>query len=300
MVAAIEHFAIYLKGTKTFVLRTGCLSLLSLEKLFAKSNATMIRKLNKLMDYQFTLKHVAGQDNGVCDFLSRYLHKRRECHTATQTDDTQMKQETVTCNRVKRSDLQSDDSAELAEYLIPPHLFSDEMDCLDDENNRPGDATQLSMTSVTVTPACVCHSDVHELLITEPQKVCTIAAQPARTITQELDLPNLLDLDQIRTAQSKDVVLKEVIRWITDNERPKDLQKLRLPPELIRYWKQFKLLVMRDGVLYRKWIRHDKDSNEVEIQRLLVIVPESLRTNVLQIHHNSLITSHPGIEETYR
>ena len=310
MVESIEHFAIYLKSTKNFVVQTDCLSLLALENLFAKSNATMIRRLNKLMDYSFSLKHLAGSANSTADFLSRYLHKRRECHIATQTEDIlnarqdseNTQTNTLTCNRIERShnDTESENSAESAELLIPPYLFTAETDCLGpDLNCSTTDETEtLDLCSVNVTPTCICDSNVLPDWQTEqPKQILAIAAN---TITEQLELPNLIDLDQIKAAQNSDTVLKEVIRWINQNERPKDLQKLRLPPDLVRYWKQYKLLVLRDGILYRKWIKHDKETKEIEIERLLVIVPESLRNNVLQLHHTSLVTCHPGIEETYR
>ena len=57
MVEYIEHWAIYLKGTQ-FLVKTDCLSLVALEKLFAKYNATMVRQLNKLADYRFHLQHL--------------------------------------------------------------------------------------------------------------------------------------------------------------------------------------------------------------------------------------------------
>ena len=309
MVEAIEHFAIYLKSTRNFIVQTDCLSLLALEKLFAKANATMIRRLNKLMDYSFSLKHLAGSENSTADFLSRYLHKKRECHIATQTEDIintraipENIHDTLKCNRIETShnDTGSEKSAELAELLIPPDMFNAETDCLGHEldGNKTDETETLDLSLVNVTPSCICDSDVlPDWQADQPKQIQAIVAS---TITEQLELPRLIGLDQIKVAQSNDTVLKEVIRWINKNERPKDLQKLRLPPDLVRYWKQYKLLVIRDGVLYRKWIKHDKETKEIEIEKLLVIVPESLRDNVLQLHHTSLITCHPGIEETYR
>ena len=61
------------------------LSLLSLETLFAKGNATMIRLLNQLADFQFDIQHLAGKANNTADFLSRYIYKKRESHKQTQT-----------------------------------------------------------------------------------------------------------------------------------------------------------------------------------------------------------------------
>ena len=58
LVESLLHFALYLKGPTIFKIKTDCLSLLSLEKLFAKGNATMIRRLNKLADFRFELEHL--------------------------------------------------------------------------------------------------------------------------------------------------------------------------------------------------------------------------------------------------
>ena len=271
----------------------------------------MIRRLNKLMDYSFSLKHLAGSENSTADFLSRYLHKRRECHIATQTEDIidtraipeDIQTDTLTCNRIERShiDTKNEKSAELAELLIPSDMFNAETDCLghDLDGNETDETETLDLCLVNVTPSCICSLNVlPDWQAEQPKQIRAIAV--SSTIAEQLELPRLIDLDQIKVAQNNDTVLKEVIRWINENKRPTDLQKLRLPPDLVRYWKQYKLLVMRDGVLYRKWIKHDKETKEIEIEKLLVIVPESLRNTVLQLHHTSLITCHPGIEETYR
>jgi hypothetical protein len=106
-------------------------------------------------------------------------------------------------------------------------------------------------------------------------------------ITQQLQIPSLIDLKKIRSAQENDVILKEVRSWVDKGEKPKELQKLRLPPDLIRYWKQFNLLAVKHGVLCRKWIYHDKLHNQIEIERFLVLVPETLREEVLNLHHST-------------
>ena len=72
LVETLLHFAIYLKGTR-FLVRTDCLSLLSLEKMFLHGNATMIRRLNKIADFTFHLQHIDHEANDTADFLSRYL-----------------------------------------------------------------------------------------------------------------------------------------------------------------------------------------------------------------------------------
>ena len=59
-------------------------------------------------------------------------------------------------------------------------------------------------------------------------------------------------------------------------------------------WKQFKTLVMEDGLLKKKWF-------EVGIKKskTLVIVPEMIREEVMEKTHNSILTGHPGVEISY-
>ena len=56
---------------------TDCLSLLSLENLFAKANSTMIRRLDKLADFRFRLEHRKDSEHEIADFFSRYLFDTR-------------------------------------------------------------------------------------------------------------------------------------------------------------------------------------------------------------------------------
>ena len=92
--------------------------------------------------------------------------------------------------------------------------------------------------------------------------------------------------------------MREVKRWLEEG-KPEKLQKLRLPPDLLTYWRHLKWITIKDGLLCKKWILHHRDTNEIEVQRFLVLVPESLQETVLDQHHASLLTMHPGVEETY-
>ena len=59
-------------GTK-FKVRTGCASLLYLDRIFSEADPHMIRKFHKLFQYNFTIEHISGKSNVVADFLSRHL-----------------------------------------------------------------------------------------------------------------------------------------------------------------------------------------------------------------------------------
>ena len=62
------------------------------------------------------------------------------------------------------------------------------------------------------------------------------------------------------------------------------------------------LTSVKDPKTCRSWdcLQNNKQYNEIEVERFLVLVPETLRETVLDLHHSSLITTHPGIDETYR
>ena len=82
---SIKNWAIFLRGC-SFVLKTDCLSLLHLDTIFSKTNATVHRKLQFLADFDFTIEHISGKSNTTADFLSRYPHKSTFVEQGTQTE----------------------------------------------------------------------------------------------------------------------------------------------------------------------------------------------------------------------
>ena len=154
---------------------------------------------------------------------------------------------------------------------------------------------ELDLSRVEEKQECVCSISVNDNCRekpTQPQQVNAITS-----VTQQLQIKDLLDVQKIAAEQDKDPVLSEVKRWLKDG-KPEKLQRLRLPADMLTYWKQLKLITVKDGLLCKKWIKHDKESKEIEIERFLVLVPESLKETVLENHHCSLVNMHPGIENT--
>ena len=72
LVETLQHFVLYLKGTK-FLVKTDCLSLQSLEKMFLNGNSTMIGRLNNIADFTFNINHIEGTAYDTADFLSQSL-----------------------------------------------------------------------------------------------------------------------------------------------------------------------------------------------------------------------------------
>ncbi|KAL5251616.1 hypothetical protein ACHWQZ_G017106 [Mnemiopsis leidyi] len=112
MVLAIEHWKIYLSNTE-FKVITDCKSLLSAsDTLFSKSDPALIRKCQILANYNFSLEHVEGKRNTLCDFLSRFPFRRKLVDTGCQTVNSVRSQGegTVRSRDISTSaDLENDD-----------------------------------------------------------------------------------------------------------------------------------------------------------------------------------------------
>ena len=295
LVETLQHFALYLKGTR-FLVKTDCLSLLSLENMFKDSNATMIRRLNKLADFTFDIQHIGATANDTSDFLSRYLYKKRSQEVSTQTETE------TTPSRVLKITTQPDIQLETTDTEQQPDDVETEDEVVVNEQMLTSDwdppgAESVELSKASIPDPCVCKLELNVLDQHKKIKATVKRIDTSSCITQQLELTELLDKQKILTEQNGDPILTEVKRWLKEG-KPEKLQRLRLPPDMLTYWKQLHLVTLKDGILCKKWIRHDKQTNEVEIQRFLVIVPESLKKTILEQHHSSLITMHPGIDNT--
>ena len=88
MVLALKQWDIYLRNT-SFKVITDCKSLLSSsDSLFAKSDPALIRKCQELANYNFTIEHVEGKNNTLCDFLSRFPFHRKLVDQAVQVNSS--------------------------------------------------------------------------------------------------------------------------------------------------------------------------------------------------------------------
>ena len=355
LIETLLHWYIYLRGVK-FLVKTDCLSLLSLERLFAKSDATMIRRLNKIIHFRFDIEHVAGVDNTVADFLSRFIYNRRDCDASTQTltvtncdtpdiptltdsctgpdtDSTAVDSSRVTnvapdtclknnqlCEELSVHVIESRDTAEqVLEHVSGPEKEEDFLDKLvpdsflesdwqggmDHAQKWTGDdITQVLVKNVEPElDSCICnhpHDDTY-LHRDEPTLVVQAVSADRTPISNGADtMPHLLDLKEVAESQKTDPILRKVREWLNKGEKPKAVQATRTPPDLIRLWKQFDLLTIRQDIICRKWVKRDRKTNEIEVQRCLIIVPEDLRGRVMTLYHCTRITAHPGVDETYR
>ena len=100
--------------------------------------------------------------------------------------------------------------------------------------------------------------------------------------------------NEMKREYSNDRFLSDVLSWIKDDDGKPDEREFNhrsQPKELQQYWKDFKLLEMKDGVLFRKW--HDTVTKET---RSLVVVPCTLVERVLYTFHDTIAMCHAGVQ----
>ena len=104
--------------------------------------------------------------------------------------------------------------------------------------------------------------------------------------------------DEIAKLQHDDPNLCKIIDWLRESPTRPDRDTVELRHEssctcnLYLLWKQ---LVLRDGVLYKKWETNDKMRSYLQ-----VVVPRSLKNTVMFAMHNSVTSGHLGFKKTYQ
>ena len=324
MYHALQHWKIYLKGTKFEVL-TDCASLLHRNNIWSNADANMIRKFHKLDQLDFTIRHVSGSSNHISDFLSRYPHKISTRQTGTQTEDIhkpintesdlneehRVEEPTAPGQLVSSVNSTSIDTNEGQDTVIPVYLFNnDENSDLSPENV---DVTLISRSSVDQdseqVEICICEGNQaqNRELETLQSRLFPDGMSEENTVAVSAIIDSTIqsvpDLDLIKQHQEKDLILREVRKWLVKGERPETIQAIRTPPDLIRYWRMFDQLMLREQVIYKKWISCSADINgnlSTDCERHLIVIPEDLKEQTMALTHGTLANLHPGIEESVR
>ena len=317
MVLAIEHWKMYLKNTE-FKVITDCKSLLSAsDTLFSKSDPALIRKCQTLANYNFSLEHVEGKRNTLCDFLSRFPFRKKFTDKACQTVNLVVREEQSLVHSCGGS---TNDEMEIG-YSVETSTsnLSDNACNLSMGSSRDIDQTgevEKGAHSRVINVDKDERSDL-EILFEDNQGglvkvvkveesddslcVCSIAVMPGLRKKQgnrvtfavtrdEPEIQTLPNLDRIKEEQDKDPIISVVKKWVEEDDRGK-IQTNRVPERLLSYWTQFNLLKIEDGLLKRKWVRKkEEDCKE------LIVVPESCEEEIMKLFHDNITNCHPGIK----
>lgn len=98
---------------------------------------------------------------------------------------------------------------------------------------------------------------------------------------------------ELREAQNNDHVIKTVLTWKENQNKPTWQEISHLSRDHKTYWGQWDRLTVMDGVLYRKWI--NLTTEETTLQYIL---PSVYRNQVLLLLHNDQFAGHLGLKRT--
>ena len=150
-----------------------------------------------------------------------------------------------------------------------------------------------SKPAVEVYTPCYCPAVCPPVATVKKLEIDENSVQP----TSQLTVTQLDGLrGKIQNAQQSDQILQAVQGWLNSGIKPISIQAHRAPKELISYWRDYELLSIKDGIVYRKWISMSK--NQETPDRDLLCIPESMHVEILDLCHKSLTANHPGITNT--
>ena len=100
--------------------------------------------------------------------------------------------------------------------------------------------------------------------------------------------------DDILREQSQDSKISTVLRWKNASaERPKWELVSHLDADRKTYWSQWNRLVVKNGILYRRWICEKTGSDLFEL-----VVPEIWRNDIIKMFHADPGAGHMGMKRT--
>ncbi|CAI5689402.1 unnamed protein product [Oreochromis niloticus] len=104
-----------------------------------------------------------------------------------------------------------------------------------------------------------------------------------------------LTMQQLKQEQEADATLVQVGAWLEAARRPGWTGVSGQGPEVKAYYSQYNNLETHDGLLYRRWRAPEQGKDLPQL-----LVPRSLRSQVLELVHGSVGASHYGNAKTLR
>ena len=99
-------------------------------------------------------------------------------------------------------------------------------------------------------------------------------------------------VESLRKTQRLDQEIRSVVCWLELRARPPWDEVKHLGREAKNYWTQWESLILKDGIVYRQFVRPDG-----VVQYLQLLVPQSLRKELLQMVHVDA-AGHLGVRKT--
>ncbi|CAG2245678.1 unnamed protein product [Mytilus edulis] len=224
-----------------------------------ESTGRLARWSMYLQTYNFEVHYQPGKDNVCADFLSRIQHPENQRQRRLSIDEIEA---TYTATDQSRKETNQQMYKENQRSVVQPVLLQ-----------HSGNSKHNSVSAIkAVTEADNSYRNADPLLmIIETTK-----------LTQ----------DRIQAAQNEDEEAGQMLQYIEQNTLPQDKKKADV---IVRESNHY---VVSNGILFHHYYPRGKGHLSDRVIKQLV-VPKSLRNDVLLSYHDAIIAAHPGIDRTY-
>lgn len=263
VVNSVKHYHHYLYGTPKFTIRTDHSALRWLLKSFKNPEGQISRWIEALSAYHFEIEHRAGRSHGNCDGLSRI-----PCDFCPG------------CRRLEAKENQSSVGPGCSCESSPSALLKDR------QGTSRGSKTDPSLSPCGKT-------QTHEQVNAKSYRRVTTRSQTHSCVQMKQWL-DAKSTDDIKNEQGKDRKISVVVGWKTDSdERPSWEQVSHLDVDYKTYWSQWNRLLVKDDILYRRWVSEATGRDHLEL-----VVPETWRAEIIKMLHTDPGAGHMGVKRT--
>ena len=264
VVSSVKHYHHYLYGAK-FTIRTDHSALRWLLKTFKNPEGQVSRWIEVLSAYNFSIEHRAGKLHGNCDGLSRI-----PCNVCPG------------CKRLEEKEMQNSSKSNCA-----CKTQAQKPDLVKVKEGTSGNSKPNS----SLSPCFIEQTQAQSQSV--PYRRVSTRSQ-TDSCTEMRSWLDTKSADGIKFEQNRDPKISTVITWKNEaSERPVWERVSHLDTDYKSYWTQWNRLVIKDGILYRKWICETTGRDHFEL-----VMPEPWRNEIMSMSHSNPGGGHMGIKRT--
>ena len=304
VVTFTRQFRHYLLG-RPFLIRTDHHSLIWLTR-FKNPVGQLARWIEELGQYDFSIIHRRGRLHGNADGLTRMADDIEVCdsyHSGCRLEDLPCYPDDCHyCRRAheqwNRFDIEVDDVIPLSIRNIGVGTWwSDRQDrnssvFLQDGSSqeaRWGEWTSHDSGMSTDLREWTREMDTSKEM-SYSSKVCSVITEDE---PPEETSPIMLSYDhqELRDLQDADPDMEPIFKWLQEDGVPGDAEFSLCSPRTRMLWLTRNQLKLENDVLWYKW-------EGGPLKKLKLVVPQGLRTEILQMCHDAKIAGHLGVDKT--
>ena len=301
VVVFVQHYEHYLLG-RPFLIRTDHASLAWLMR-FKRIGGQLCRWLEYLARFSYSIQHRSGQKHSNADGLSRILQEVScDCYEAGKQLDSLPCQGCKYCEKMaadwERYEELVDDVLPLSmsHELSREKVTTRDVACQGELEEQGEDVRCVTQEDVSVKEVRVLQMNDGEAAGLSAHQDGNGGQREQQEETGSLeekcaDLMPQYTAQELREEQLKDPDLRPILLWLGSGTEPDEGDILLQSPATRHLWLCKSQLKLVQEVLYYQWEEGKEKAN-------LLVVPESLKEEVLRYGHDSQVGGHLGRDKT--